>query len=66
MKQIIKIGTRRSQLAMVQTEMVVNAIKQVHNDLEIQLVPMTTVGDKILDRPLDSFGGSPQCQRYAH
>ncbi len=57
MKQIIKIGTRKSQLAMAQTEMVVNAIKQVHNDLEIQLVPMTTVGDKILDRPLDSFGG---------
>lgn len=57
MKQIIKIGTRKSQLAMAQTEMVVNAIKQVHKELEIQLVPMTTVGDKILDRPLDSFGG---------
>ena len=57
MKQIIKIGTRKSQLAMAQTEMVANAIKQVHKELEIQLVPMTTVGDRILDRPLDSFGG---------
>ncbi len=57
MKQIIKIGTRKSQLAMAQTEMVANAIRQVHKELEIQLVPMTTVGDRILDRPLDSFGG---------
>ena len=57
MKQIIKIGTRKSQLAMTQTEMVANAIRQVHKELEIQLVPMTTVGDRILDRPLDSFGG---------
>jgi hydroxymethylbilane synthase/uroporphyrinogen III methyltransferase/synthase len=56
-KQIIKIGTRKSQLAMAQTEMVANAIRQVHKELEIQLVPMTTVGDRILDRPLDSFGG---------
>ena len=57
MKQIIKIGTRKSQLAMAQTEMVANAIRLVHKELEIQLVPMTTVGDRILDRPLDSFGG---------
>ncbi|QHQ62439.1 hydroxymethylbilane synthase [Anaerocolumna sedimenticola] len=57
MKQYIKIGTRKSKLAMVQTEMVVNAIKKVNTDIEIELVPMTTIGDKVLDKPLESFGG---------
>ncbi len=57
MKQIIKIGTRKSQLAMIQTEFVAKAIKEKQPDVEIELVPMTTIGDKVLDKPLDSFGG---------
>ncbi|WMJ88061.1 hydroxymethylbilane synthase [Anaerocolumna sp. MB42-C2] len=57
MKQHIKIGTRKSKLAMVQTEMVVDAIKKANPDIEIELVPMTTMGDQILDKPLESFGG---------
>ena len=57
MKQHIKIGTRKSKLAMVQTEMVVKAIKKAEPDIEIELVPMTTMGDKVLDKPLESFGG---------
>ncbi len=57
MKQIIKIGTRKSRLALVQTEIVVKAVKEKNPDLEIELVPMTTLGDKVLDKPLDSFGG---------
>jgi hydroxymethylbilane synthase/uroporphyrinogen III methyltransferase/synthase len=56
-KQIIKIGTRKSQLAMIQTELVVKAIKAVNKDVQIELVPMTTIGDKVLDKPLESFGG---------
>lgn len=57
MEQIIKIGTRKSRLAMLQTEIVVKAIREKHEGIKIELVPMTTAGDKVLDKPLDSFGG---------
>lgn len=57
MKKIIRIGTRRSALAMIQTELVVNKIKKIAPELELQIVQIVTTGDKILNRPLDSFGG---------
>jgi len=56
-KQVIKIGTRKSRLAMVQTEIIAKAIREKQPDVEIELVPMITIGDKVLDKPLDSFGG---------
>jgi hydroxymethylbilane synthase/uroporphyrinogen III methyltransferase/synthase len=57
MKQIIRIGTRKSMLALAQAEMVAEGIKKNNPDMETELVPMSTIGDKILDKPLDSFGG---------
>ncbi|MGB8453747.1 MAG: hydroxymethylbilane synthase [Anaerocolumna sp.] len=57
MKKKIKIGTRKSLLAMAQTEMVVKAIEAKYPDTEVELVLMNTIGDKILDKPLESFGG---------
>lgn len=42
---------------MAQTQLVVDAIQQIHSDINIQVVPMTTTGDRILDKPLDHFGG---------
>jgi len=57
MMNIIRIGTRKSRLALAQTEIVANALKLNHPNLEIQLIPMSTIGDKILDKPLESFGG---------
>lgn len=53
----IRIGTRKSKLAMVQTELVRNMIQARFPEMEIELVPMSTKGDKILDRSLTSFGG---------
>lgn len=53
----IRIGTRKSRLAMVQTELVKAALEQAFPDIEIGIVPMSTKGDKILDRSLTSFGG---------
>lgn len=53
----IRIGTRKSKLAMIQTELVRDAILAKFPDIEIELVPMSTRGDKILDRSLTSFGG---------
>lgn len=53
----LRIGTRKSRLAMVQTEIVREEILAHFPFLEIEIVPMSTKGDKILDRSLTSFGG---------
>lgn len=55
----LRIGTRRSPLAMAQAEMTMAAIKQAHNmpDDAAILVPMLATGDKIQDRPLAEIGG---------
>lgn len=54
---IIRIGTRKSKLAMVQTEIVRREIESRFPEAEIVIVPISTKGDKILDRSLTSFGG---------
>ena len=57
MKRKIKVGTRDSKLAMIQTYMVIDSIKEHHPDIEIEIVALKTTGDKILDRTLDKIGG---------
>lgn len=52
----IKIGTRESRLAVVQTGIIADIIKSNHN-VEVELVPMKTTGDIILDKSLDKVGG---------
>lgn len=53
----LRIGTRKSRLAIIQTELVRDALLARFPELEIELVPVTTKGDRILDRSLASFGG---------
>ena len=55
----LRIGTRRSPLALAQAEMAMAAIKAAHNlpDDAVVLVPMLATGDKIQDRPLAEIGG---------
>lgn len=53
----IRIGTRKSKLAMVQTELVVEEYKKVWHDFHYEIVPMSTEGDEQLNRSLSSFGG---------
>lgn len=53
----LRIGTRKSRLAVVQTELVRDAILTHFPDMEIELVPISTKGDRHLDRSLASFGG---------
>lgn len=53
----IRIGTRTSALAMKQTEQVVEEIRRLAPDTELEVVPVRTKGDRILDQPLASFGG---------
>ncbi len=53
----IRIGSRESNLAVVQAKMVMEAIRQFDPLIELELITMKTTGDKILDRNLDQIGG---------
>lgn len=53
----LRVGTRGSRLALIQTEMICSAIKAVRPDIEPEIKIVTTDGDKILDRPIAEIGG---------
>ncbi len=57
MTHSLRIATRQSRLALWQAEHVAARLRQAHPGLEVVLVPMTTTGDKVLDRPLAQVGG---------
>jgi hydroxymethylbilane synthase len=54
---LIRIATRRSQLAMWQAQEVATRLKAMHVGLKVELVGMTTQGDRILDVSLARIGG---------
>lgn len=54
---IIKIGTRGSKLAIAQTNLVIDEIKNMFPDLQCEIIVINTLGDKILNKPLLEFGG---------
>jgi hydroxymethylbilane synthase len=56
-EHILRIATRQSRLALWQAEHVAALLRTAHPGLEVELVPMTTQGDRILDRPLANIGG---------
>jgi len=53
----IRIATRHSPLAMWQANFVKAELLKFHPDLVVELLPMKTKGDKILDTPLAKVGG---------
>lgn len=53
----IRIGSRESRLAVIQSRMVMEKIAQAEPAAELELVTMKTTGDKILDKTLDKIGG---------
>jgi hydroxymethylbilane synthase len=57
MKKTIKIGTRGSKLALWQANWVKSALTAGHPSLSVELVPIKTKGDKILDVALAKVGG---------
>ena len=57
MSQTVRIATRKSPLALWQAEFVKAELKKFHKGINVELVPMTTRGDKILDTPLAKIGG---------
>ena len=53
----LRIATRKSPLALWQAEHVAVLLREAHGDLQVELVPMSTQGDKLLDAPLAKVGG---------
>jgi hydroxymethylbilane synthase len=53
----LRIATRKSPLALWQSEHVADALRAAHPGLEVTLVPMSTRGDEVLDRSLAAIGG---------
>ena len=55
----VRIGTRGSPLALVQARAVATALRDAHGwgPEQIEIVPITTTGDQIRDRPLSEIGG---------
>lgn len=61
----VRVGSRDSRLAVIQSEMVIKAIEEYNEShglkgdsaVETELITMKTTGDKILDRTLDKVGG---------
>ena len=54
---IIKIGSRKSQLAIKQTEAVIKKLKKHFPNDTFEIVGISTKGDRQLDKSLQSFGG---------
>lgn len=57
MKTLLRIATRKSPLALWQSEHVAAVLRAAHPDLDVVLVPMSTRGDEVLDRSLAAIGG---------
>ena len=55
--ETIKIGTRGSLLAMWQTNFVAEQIRKFFPDASIEIVKISTKGDRVLDSPLSKIGG---------
>lgn len=53
----IRVGSRESKLAVIQSEIIMDIIRKNCPDTEVELVTMKTTGDKILNTTLDKVGG---------
>jgi len=53
----IRIGTRASKLALAQAKWVIDRITAHYTDIRVDLIKITTKGDRIINRPLSAIGG---------
>lgn len=53
----LRVGSRESRLAVIQSRLVMEQLRTAFPELELELVTMKTTGDKILNRTLDQIGG---------
>ncbi|KAL1458126.1 hypothetical protein WDU94_008297 [Cyamophila willieti] len=55
-KTKINVGSRKSVLALIQTNHVIEKLKEIHQDLTFEIVSMNTTGDNIQDKALPKIG----------
>lgn len=55
-RTVIRVGSRKSELALIQTHHVIGELKKRQADLHVEIETMTTTGDKILDTALSKIG----------
>ncbi|MFO7325346.1 MAG: hydroxymethylbilane synthase, partial [Pseudomonadota bacterium] len=53
----LRLGTRRSALAWIQSSQVAAALRAAHPGLDVELVGIETRGDRVLDKPLSQIEG---------
>lgn len=56
-KNVIRVGSRASRLAVIQSEIVIRQIEEACPEVRAELITMKTTGDRILDKTLDQIGG---------
>uniref|UniRef100_A0A0A9X341 hydroxymethylbilane synthase n=1 Tax=Lygus hesperus TaxID=30085 RepID=A0A0A9X341_LYGHE len=54
--KVFKVGSRKSELALIQTNLVIEDLKKIYPERKFEIVSMHTMGDQILDRPLPKIG----------
>ncbi|MGH8115911.1 MAG: hydroxymethylbilane synthase [Rhodanobacteraceae bacterium] len=54
---LLRVATRKSRLALWQAEHVAQRLRDAHPRLAVQLLPLSTRGDEVLDRSLATIGG---------
>ncbi|MDY5481751.1 MAG: hydroxymethylbilane synthase [Veillonella caviae] len=57
MRNHIKIGTRKSTLALWQAEFIKSELQRLNPSITVELVHFNTKGDRILEKPLAEVGG---------
>ena len=53
---LIRLGSRGSRLALVQAELAAEALRRANPDLDVALVPITTIGDRDRSKPFGEIG----------
>lgn len=53
---VVRVGSRSSELAMIQTRTIVSALSKLYPSIKFEVVTMKTIGDKILDKALPKIG----------
>ena len=54
--KILMVGSRKSQLALIQTKYVISELKKIRPEYNFEIVEMSTVGDNVLDKALSKIG----------
>lgn len=56
MKKIVKVGSRQSQLALVQTKLIISQLKEHFPQWDFELITVKTTGDKFLNSNMYELG----------